>query len=228
MHAAVRTRIATAASTVLILLLVPVALVVSTLQWAHFFSIYCHVLDRFVWVPYLLGGFTLALLTRALLRRCGLSDLEVSRRTRITVAVIFVPWIVVFFVVPSFLGAVDRGKQKKTMVAMREIGSALDSVNALHGRYPQATTVEELQAQLGPTYSLPTEDGWGTDFRLLVSADHYIIISNGRCGCPDFDDIADYRLGPQWEFEADILFSDCAFSQWPEGTQPLGARPLTR
>ena len=145
--------------------------------------------------------------------------------------------IIVAIAIPNLLNAIQRAKQKRTMGDMRTIGTAVEAYAVDTNRYPAAagysiptsltmptTTINvgnNLQKAMSPTYIklIPMKDGWdsyflyGTD----VNFNDYIIVSAGKDGSVTTTetDIA----GPTTDFNADIVFVDGQFMQFPDGIQ---------
>lgn len=136
--------------------------------------------------------------------------------------------IIAAIAIPNLLNAIDRGKQKRTMADMRTIGTAVEAYAVDNNTYPQfaegdiSATVGQDADWLEPIYikAVPENDGWNNPMQ-YVSADggEYTIGSGGK----DRTD-PDLTLdgGPQsgaGSLDADIVFSNGSFVQWPEGTQ---------
>ncbi len=79
-------------------------------------------------------------------------------------AVLAVPVIGIFaaIAIPNFLGAIQRGKQKRTMGDMKTLASVLEQYNNDHGHYPEGRTMQEVCKALVPEYLVQCidKDGW--------------------------------------------------------------------
>ena len=144
--------------------------------------------------------------------------------------VIAIIGILAAIAIPNLLNAVQRGKQKRTMADMKALAVALEAYQVDNSVYPAAacnpgnfTTPGPLLAtdsftNLTPTYIAqpPMTDGWGRFMRYNLDAAqvHYNLRSLGRNGAANA-----LVCGTTTDFNDDILFSDGAFLQWPEGTQ---------
>jgi type II secretion system protein G len=144
--------------------------------------------------------------------------------------VIAIIGILAAIAIPNLLNAVQRGKQKRTMVDMRTLATALESYHVDNSLFPTAACAgglyttpgavlnESSFALLSPTYlsNPPLRDGWGRF--MLYNVDNgfgrYNILSYGRNGVPDT-----LSCGTTTDFNDDLLFSDGTFLQWPEGAQ---------
>ena len=144
--------------------------------------------------------------------------------------VIAIIGILAAIAIPNLLNAVQRGKQKRTMADMKALAAAIESYHVDNSVYPSAscfagnfTTLgpslgTDSFTNLAPTYIAqpPLRDGWGRFFtyNLDAAAANYNVRSLGRNGSADT-----VVCGTTTSFNDDILFSDGAFLQWPEGTQ---------
>ena len=144
--------------------------------------------------------------------------------------VIAIIGILAAIAIPNLLNAVQRGKQKRTMVDMRTLATALEAYHVDNSMFPTAACSGGLYttpgavlddssfAVLSPTYlaNAPLRDGWGRF--LIYNVDNgfgqYNILSLGRNGASDT-----LSCGTTTDFNDDILFSNGTFLQWPEGAQ---------
>ena len=135
--------------------------------------------------------------------------------------------------IPNLLTAMQRSKQKRTMADMRTIATAwearatdINRYNAAGVTVPTASvTIDNLTSFLAPTYvkTFPQKDGWGTNWGLGADqafaagapAQIYVIISYGK----DSSAQSSYAGGATTNFDCDILFSNGAFTQYPDGVQ---------
>jgi type II secretion system protein G len=146
--------------------------------------------------------------------------------------VIAIIGILAAIAIPNLLNAVQRGKQKRTMSDMRTLATAIEAYAVDNNVYPPAAcpggtftgTPTQLTAttnfsRLTPTYVAqpPVKDGWQNFlFYSLDSAasQQYAIWSGGRNGA-----VSGAVCGTTTDFNADIIYSNGSFIQWPEGTQ---------
>jgi len=143
--------------------------------------------------------------------------------------------IIVAIAIPNLLNAIQRAKQKRTMGDMRTIGTAAEAYAVDNNRYPAAagyalpsgvtmptTTIGSatMQNRTQPTYIklLPLKDGWDSwflyDAPAALNGSDYIIASGGKDGAT-----AAFTGGPTTDFNADIVFCDGQFMQFPDGIQ---------
>jgi len=151
--------------------------------------------------------------------------------------VITIIGILAALVIPKFLDAMQKAKQKRTVADSRVVGTAMmawltDAVGAAAAG--QANTVEmtsypgisltDLETQLVPLYLqvVPPLDGWKNpfDYHLKVTdplAEQVMAIrSFGRDALPEG---ASYDPGPftPTDYDRDILWTDGFFVRWPQG-----------
>jgi type II secretion system protein G len=134
--------------------------------------------------------------------------------------------------IPNLLTAMQRSKQKRTMADMRSIATAwearaTDTNRYNAGGYSIGTTIDypSLSGLLSPTYikTLPQKDGWNNAFVFgmdqansnSTAAQVYTIVSYGKDGKPNTSQTA----GATSAFDCDIVYSNGAFTCWPEGQQ---------
>jgi general secretion pathway protein G len=143
--------------------------------------------------------------------------------------------IIAAIAIPNLLIAIQRSKQRRTMVDMRNMASAWEARNTEAGRYnaagqlggvegaDQPVTFDNLNLMLAPTYIrvLPKVDGWGTDYETFTNqafgsggrANVYAIISGGKDGKIN----SDATTGPFTNFDCDIVYSNGLFLSYPDG-----------
>ena len=136
--------------------------------------------------------------------------------------------------IPNLLIAVQRSKQKRTMVDMRNVATAWEARNVEAGRYNAAgagtvasvdkpVLLTDLETALAPTYikTMPRFDGWGFPFACYTSEDWgsstnsqmYAIISPGKDGTV----ASTLILGATTSFDCDIVYSNGGFLAYPDG-----------
>lgn len=126
--------------------------------------------------------------------------------------------IIAAIAIPNLLNAIDRGRQKRTMADVRSIGTAIESYSVDNNFYPNETgnVNNQLDQWLEPIYikKCPDTDGWNNDLQYTDTATGYTVESYAKNGTDDAD-----AGGKTTDFDDDIIFSDGAFIQWPEGQQ---------
>jgi general secretion pathway protein G len=124
--------------------------------------------------------------------------------------------IIAAIAIPNLLNAIDRGKQKRTLIDLRTVGTAVEEYSIDHDVYPVAENIDELRRLLEPEYvgKLPIVDGWGLPFQVESRAEGYRLLSLGKDGLAD-----GCGRGATTSFDSDICFVDGSYDQWPEGLQ---------
>jgi general secretion pathway protein G len=146
--------------------------------------------------------------------------------------VVMIIAIIAAIAIPNLLVAIQRGRQRRTMVDMRNLAMAWEARNIEVGRYnaagalpglDQQIALTDLSTGLAPTYikMLPANDGWNHPFQAWsnqtwgssTKAQEYAVISAGRDGT--FATVE--TLGALQNFDCDIIFSNGSFLSYPEG-----------
>jgi hypothetical protein len=116
------------------------------------------------------------------------------------------------YVAGNLTEAIDRGRQKRTLAVLREVGGALESIREREVVLPRLSSVRTLNSRY--LLGLSETDGWGGSIMLTSGRDGYVVASRGKRS----------QLDPQpWPggevagFEADLVFRDGDFFQFPEG-----------
>jgi general secretion pathway protein G len=143
--------------------------------------------------------------------------------------------IIAAIAIPNLLIAIQRAKQRRTMVDMRNMATAWEARNTEAGRYnaagqsngvqgaDQLVAFTDLSGMLSPTYIrvLPQVDGWGTPYQTYTNqaygtatpASVYAILSAGKDGVFS----GDPTTGPFTNFDCDIVYSNGVFLSYPDG-----------
>lgn len=147
--------------------------------------------------------------------------------------------------IPNLLTAIQRSRQKRTMVDMRNIAGAIETRATDLNRYNAAGAIDalalctndithaQLRAALTPTYIklIPIDDAWSNPYRFMTdqafggprNAQNYLVWSAGRNGAQNgsagWDATPTSPGGGTTNFNDDIIFSNGVFVQYPEGTQ---------
>jgi general secretion pathway protein G len=140
--------------------------------------------------------------------------------------------IIVAIAIPNLLNAIQRAKQRRSMGDIRSAATAIEAYAVDLNRYPPAAGQYDLPITLGaktlaaignyisPTYikSVPKADGWNSWFiyNTTSNLDAYVIGSLGKDGVAQ---VSTSGAGPTTDFNADIVYSNGSFLQWPEGVQ---------
>jgi len=120
--------------------------------------------------------------------------------------------------VVNLLNAVDKAKQKRTMMDMHTIGAAVEAYGTDNARYPLGiANWPALRAQINPHFMKepPGEDGWQHAWEVgTTTGNDYTLASTGKDGA-----VSPRPGGTTSLFDCDIVFTNGHFYQWPEGTQ---------
>lgn len=146
--------------------------------------------------------------------------------------VLVVLGIITAIAISSVFSAIQRAKQKKSMADMRTLALGLETYQIDYSHYPPASAFtlpsglplptllfSSTVPYLSPTYlkTVPLTDGWDSWFTYSTtpSRSDYAIRSNGRDGLPE----SAPAMGATTSFDADIIYSNGAFLQFPYGVQ---------
>jgi prepilin-type N-terminal cleavage/methylation domain-containing protein len=147
--------------------------------------------------------------------------------------------IIAALLIPNFLDALQKAKQKRTVADMRNAGTAMfswltDQVGAAAAgaaatdvdlsKYTasDATTVASV---LVPQYlqAVPEKDGWKKDFTYwletteVLKANVMAIASGGRDASPPASSYTVTGFDPT-DYDQDIVWADGFFVRWPQKT----------
>ena len=143
--------------------------------------------------------------------------------------------IIVAIAIPNLLNAIQRAKQRRSMGDIRTTATAIEAYAVDLNRYPPAAgytiptgvtinaTLGNISNYVSPTYvkQVPLADGWNSWF--LASVDGtgsiYVLASTGRDGTATGLTASASLAGPTTDFNADIVYVNGSFVQWPEGVQ---------
>lgn len=119
-------------------------------------------------------------------------------------AIIAMIGILAAIAIPNLLTAKQRAMQKRTAADMRMLATAVETYGVAHGAYP---------ADAGELADAPRLDAWGHALKYERTAEGYTITSAGKDG--QFDTTT--AAGTTQNFDCDIVFSNGAFVQYPDG-----------
>jgi prepilin-type N-terminal cleavage/methylation domain-containing protein len=145
--------------------------------------------------------------------------------------------IIAALLIPNFLDALQKAKQKRTVSDARNVGTSMmswltDAASAAaagqdtwaFADYTNAITdVTEISSLLVPRYiqKIPTKDGWGNDFSYGLVTEVFreqlmYVASPGRDNAFE----GPYTPGafPPTDYGNDIVWADGYFVRWPSGS----------
>jgi type II secretory pathway pseudopilin PulG len=139
----------------------------------------------------------------------------------VLLALVVVVGIIAALLIPNFLDALQKARQKRAVIELQTIGQAVEAYKAEHDYAPAATDLAGLAAALSPGSSIPRLDPWQHPFRYACwqespsekGCDHYRIASAGRDGKFEHSDLKEYQPGEfvPTEYDRDIVYGDGAF-----------------
>src|SRR5262245_55138039 len=123
--------------------------------------------------------------------------------------------IIATIAILALQGALDKSKQRGTMMDMRSMASAIEVYRMDTGLYPaNGLTINQLALILIPyeTTVVRTQDHWNHAYRYTASADEYSIESFGKDGIdgPDID------FSTRFDFDRDIIVCNGLFRASPD------------
>jgi hypothetical protein len=137
--------------------------------------------------------------------------------------------IVAALIIPNFIDALHKAKQKRTVADLMEIETVLEmhAYEQPEGAplYPDVTSIHELAAELAPYGEIAQVDGWKRPFRYScaraavgVGCNEYRVSSAGRDGVFEHEDPWHYEPGTPapGDFDADIVLGSDGFVHRPE------------
>ena len=115
--------------------------------------------------------------------------------------------------------ALDKGKQKRTMMDLHSIAEATEAYGVDHAAYPKAVPDWATMRPLISPFFIrepPDADGWAHSWTAVTDAGgtDYSLVSLGKDGV-----LGTWSGGVTDRFECDIVFASGRFFQWPQGTQ---------
>jgi len=149
--------------------------------------------------------------------------------------------IIAALLIPNFLDALQKAKQKRTVADMRNTGTAMfswltDQVGAaaagaaattvdLGTGYGTALTSGAITTFLVPQYlqSIPDKDGWKNTYSYWMNTANVLaqtvlaVRSNGRDGSSSTNAYSVTGFEPT-DYDQDIVWADGFFVRWPQKT----------
>ncbi len=152
--------------------------------------------------------------------------------------------IIAALLIPNFLDALQKAKQKRTVADVRNTGTAMfswltDQVGAaaagqtatvdLSANYGSSKTVGALNSLLVPQYlqEVPQKDGWKRDYVYCLKTGTAVLekqVMAIRSGGRDTVVATSYTVSPfdPTDYDQDIVWADGFFVRWPEKTTVTG------
>ena len=121
--------------------------------------------------------------------------------------------------VPALNAALQRARQKRTMVELRALATAVSSYATDYPFMPKVGPgdADLLFPYLVPTYvrHLPAYDAWRNPIQYAADGLSYTVLSSGSDGIVQ----SAPPLGQTHTFADDIIVVNGVFVQWPDGIQ---------
>jgi len=154
--------------------------------------------------------------------------------------------IIAALLIPNFLDALQKAKQKRSVADARNVGTAMmswltDAASAAAAgqttwdttSYSDAETgLDAVKGKLEPLYlqRVPDKDGWGHSFAYALNTGDPLaqfvmyVGSGGRDGSAIS---GTYTVGPfaPTDYEEDIIWADGYFIRWPSGSGVSSTSP---
>lgn len=148
--------------------------------------------------------------------------------------------IIAAILIPNFLDALHKGRQKRTMGDIRQFGLGLGQYYSEHSgaaaagaqttidisEWAGTSTVDELSAALVPDYitQVPERDGWGHAYEFHVILNNPPRIRYALVRSPGRDDVfsgTSYTAGSfgVTDYDQDIVWGDGGFFRAPQSAQ---------
>jgi hypothetical protein len=131
-------------------------------------------------------------------------------------------WAAGISVTQILLRGSGRSRPKRTMADIRTVATAVEALATDLNAYLSSRSIDDLAKLLEPTYikRLPRTDAWEYPLRYESDSEtEYRIGSGGRSGEWEKPRLSDYTPRPTDTMDADIVFGNGSFIQYPEGVQ---------
>lgn len=122
--------------------------------------------------------------------------------------------------IPTLLNAVDRARQKRTMADLHTISTSIQAYITDISHCPLGSSISTLATVLNQSYAkrLPVSDGWQHSF--IYSGSRQVGYTIGSVGKDGGDSLVLEGSGGETStINADIIYTNGQFIQWPEGAQ---------
>lgn len=123
----------------------------------------------------------------------------------------------------NLMVAMEKNKQKSSMMDMKSIGIALESYLTDNNKVPEGESLEAIKDSLQPFHIkiLPLKDGWGNNLVYIhgtgETQDVYSIASPGRDGIfKGWEQSGEYIVMEMKDFDNDIIFCNGVFTYAPK------------
>lgn len=125
--------------------------------------------------------------------------------------------IVAAIAIPNLLTAMQRSKQKRTLADLTTISNSVIAYADEHRQLPTAESPAQLLRTL--KVQIPPTDAWEREWRYGNDGENFWLVSAGKDGLFESDDIEAYDEQATTNFNADIVMINGNFIRYPEGTK---------
>jgi general secretion pathway protein G len=149
--------------------------------------------------------------------------------------------IIAALLVPNFIDALQKAKQKRTVADQRDwgvaamswltdqVGAAAAGASVTIADWSGTDVRADIEAQLTPRYiqQVPQRDGWKHDFEYRLDTSNplaervALVYSGGRDGSAIQGTYSVGNFDPT-DYDQDIIWADGYFIRWPEKTTAAG------
>lgn len=148
--------------------------------------------------------------------------------------------IIAVLLIPNFLDAIQKAKQKRTVSDQKVIGTAMmnwlaEQASAAAAGMPAALDVADytgtrdidlIRSELTPMaiQDIPERDAWKKDYLLILdiadpNREQVMLVGSGGRDNSDVDGTYNYGSFNPTDFDQDIIWADGFFVHWPEGAR---------
>src|SRR5436190_1200543 len=163
-------------------------------------------LVTFLAILHFVGG-TFLLLGGALGLFVSASETPSERAVSIVLAsvvlVVVIGFIGIFaaIAIPNLLTAMQRSRQMRTIADMNRMARSVETYRESHNAPPPSIT--------------PAKDAWTNDLRYVTDGTNYWIVSAGKDGRFEENDVSHYTKGATTSFDDDIVLENGEMLRWP-------------
>jgi Tfp pilus assembly protein PilE len=152
------------------------------------------------------------------------SQSRLQWRLSVTAGVVVFAALAALYFAPNIRTAMSRSHERTAKSEMRSVSAAVEKYAADHNGYPAGDSIQALKGLLEPKYirTLPQRDPWTTEYRYArrVNANgtvSYRLMSAGRDGQWEENDVWKYVPGETASFDSDIVLEDGVFIRYRGG-----------
>lgn len=118
--------------------------------------------------------------------------------------------------VSAFRYRLETNKQVQTANQLQGIAAEVEKYRHDNGHYPEAETIEDLNALLNRRFE--GNDRWGHPIMVRSFQDRYSLVSAGADGDYEYSEAEEYPEGEILGLDPDIVLINGRFRTWPIGS----------